>query len=516
MVVNNGENQLIHSLLARQIRKFLKDEHLEDASLIKFINAINDSYLNYERDKDLFEHASLLNEGEYNRINTRLKAEIEQRRQSFQKLIEAASSLEVPEGFDLPDFKEENVLELVDFLKKQIIYQKQIEEELIQAKIAAEAATRAKSEFLSIMSHEIRTPLNAILGIVYLLKQENIPQALAENINTLQFSANNLYVLINDLLDFSKIEAGKVELERSDFDFHNLLNQIQTSYQAKAAERNNIIRLQIDNKIPEILIGDSLRISQIITNLVSNAVKFTEKGRILIEASLVHQEGQMATIKISIKDNGIGISAEDQRKIFKQFSQATTSTTRRYGGTGLGLVICNGLLSLYSSSLELESELGVGSHFFFVISLPIGQKTVSSNKHTRRNTPVEMTLEGVKLLLVEDYVFNIKVAANFFKRWKIEFDVAENGLEAVKMSKEKYYDVILMDIQMPVMDGYEATTEIRKFNTEIPILALTASATIDDKYKSLEVQMDDYLTKPFNPKDLFQKIAKYSGREVDY
>jgi signal transduction histidine kinase/CheY-like chemotaxis protein len=501
----------LHPLLRRQIKKYLSVECLENPRVLEFIRASNDSYMNYERDKELFEHSAYLNEREYTEINERLKQEVVQRKQSFDKLVEATRSLEIPDGYDLPHFSADNLLGLVDFLKKQISHQKQIETELKLAKEAAESATKAKSEFLSVMSHEIRTPLNAILGLVYLMKQEPSPPAIAENLGTLQFAADNLHVLINDILDFSKIEAGKIELEIADFDFKHLVTNVGKSYVAKAEENGNSIDVQVDGDVPDVLEGDSLRLNQIISNLVSNAVKFTKNGVVTIRLKLESLQSDRATMRVSVEDTGIGIPESQHQRIFESFTQASSLTTRRFGGTGLGLVISRRLLQLYHSDIHLESSPGKGSKFFFTIRLKVGKPKVATPVVVKTGQVAD-PLEGVRLLLVEDYIVNVKIAVKFFERWKIDYDLAENGVIGVEKASKNKYDLILMDIQMPEMDGYTATRHIREFDPDIPIIALTASATQNDMDQSFAAGTNDYIPKPFNPNDLFGKIAKYAGR----
>lgn len=512
--VQTLELEQLHPLLRRQVKKYLSVEQMTDPAILKFIEASNDSYMNYERDKDLFEHAVLLNEREYALINKQLTEEVTLRKQAFEKLAEAIDTLDVPEGYSLPHFSADDMLGLVDFLKKQIAYQKQIETELIHAKETAESSTRAKSEFLSVMSHEIRTPLNAIVGLVYLMRQEEYPPNIAENLNTLQFATDNLYVLINDILDFSKIEAGKIELEQANFDLKKLISNIQKSYTAKAQENGNTIELNIDEAVPGLLVGDALRLSQIISNLVSNAVKFTQNGVVTIHLKLQQLQEDTASLMLAVEDTGIGIPKEQHQRIFDLFTQASSKTTRRYGGTGLGLVICRRLLQLYDTQIMLESEPGKGSTFFFSIHLKTARQQDPIPAVPPINHLPRYPLEGVKVLLVEDYFINIKVAVKFFERWKVHYDIAENGLIGVEKAAQNQYDLILMDIQMPEMDGYTATRKIRSFNPDIPIIAVTASATISDKTVSYEAGMNDFVLKPFNPMDLSAKIAHYAGREL--
>lgn len=508
--MNNTE---LHRLLTKQISKYLTDEYLQHERFQNFIKAINESYLNFERDKELFEHSSQLNEKEYADVNAKLKKEIKQRRLSVEKLIEAIYSLEVQEGLETKTLDSNNLLGLVDFLQIQIENRKQIEIELRKSKEAAEHATLAKSEFLSMMSHEIRTPLNAIVGLTYLMQQEEMSENMAENLKILQFSTDNLHVLINDILDFSKIEAGKVELERIAFDFKQLISNIKKANQVKAEEKGNKIRLMIDDDVPNIVIGDSLRLGQIISNLVSNAVKFTRNGSITVELACLRRLENRVTMEVSIADTGIGIALEKQALIFEKFTQENSATTRQFGGTGLGLVITKKLLELHGSEIQLESESGKGAKFFFTIELEIGSEL--KNKALEGSTELlnENTLKGVKVLLVEDYPINIKVATKFLERWQVELDVAENGLIATQKHEIGRYDIILMDIQMPIMDGYTAAEKIREIDKDIPIIALTASATFTNQDRAFTIGMTDYVTKPFNPKELFQKIAKYSFRD---
>jgi len=500
----------LHKLLAKQLSKHLSENYLDQERFQNFIKAVNDSYLNYERDKELFEHSAQINERDYAEINNKLKNEITQRRLSVEKLIDSIHSLEAKEGLESKSLDSYNLLGLVDFLQIQIENRKLIESELRNAKEIAERANQAKSEFLSMMSHEIRTPLNAIVGLTYLMQQEEISEVMAENLKILQFSTDNLHVLINDILDFSKIEAGKVELEKIPFDFKQLISNIKKSNQAKASEKGNMIKLMVDDDIPDVVVGDSLRIGQIISNLVSNAVKFTSNGNITIELSYLRKVENKVVVEVSVADTGIGIPPEKHAMIFEKFTQANSETTRQFGGTGLGLVITKKLLELHNSKILLESEAEKGSKFSFVIDLEIGTMLTKNKSDSSNILLNEHKLKGVKVLLVEDYAINVKIATKFLERWKLDVEVAENGQIAVETFEVGKYDIILMDIQMPVMDGYTATQQIRMIDTNIPIIALTASANFNNQDKAFEVGMNDYVTKPFNPNELFQKISKYT------
>lgn len=504
-------NSALHKLLNKQIKKHLSSEqYQQDEHLQEFILLVNATYATFEKEREFAESLATLNDKHFAEINQKLKEESSQRKQSIEKLIKTIRSLDTNRGLELPEEDTENLLDIVVFLQEQIKNKAIIEQELRLAKEMAEKANQAKSEFLSMMSHEIRTPLNAIVGLTYLMQQEECPPAFIDNLKTLQFSTDNLYFLINNILDFSKIEAGKVELESTPFDFKQLVSNIKRSNQVRSEEKGTQIRLMLDDDIPDSLVGDSLRISQILSNLVSNAVKFTSNGSISIETSLIAKTALDATLRISVADTGIGIPKDKQQVIFERFIQANSATTRKFGGTGLGLVITKKLLELHGSKIELESEEGKGAKFSFTLKLAIGE--AQNNINVLPEKVNEKTLDGVTVLLVEDYEVNIKVAGKFLTRWKIQYDVAENGLIALEKYAAKKYDVILMDLQMPEMDGYTATARIREQDTTIPIIALTASATLNNQDRAFEVGMTDYVTKPFNPKELFMKIAKYSGR----
>lgn len=398
-----------------------------------------------------------------------------------------------------------------------ITKERKSQESILWAKEQAEQAAIAKTQFLSTMSHEIRTPMNAVIGITHLLMQ-NAREDQAEYLKILKFSAENLLVLINDILDFNKIEAGKITFEEVDFSLKDLLINIRAALSQKAADKGIQLKLMMDDDLPEAVKGDSVRIGQILTNLVSNAVKFTDYGRVIISASILKKEADYTTITFEVKDTGIGIPQEKWDSIFDSFTQASSETTRKYGGTGLGLTITKRLLELQGSKIQLESAPGEGSIFYFDLRLK------NSSFHFKKRTEPDMTsqkhpsLKGLKLLIADDNRINIIVAQQFFKRWDIESDVAENGLLALQMVQQANYDLVLMDLQMPEMDGYEATRQIRALNDDkfnkIPIIALTASAMLDIKDKAFSVGMNDYISKPFNPDELYLKIAQNGHKEV--
>jgi len=383
-------------------------------------------------------------------------------------------------------------------------------EEINSLLINAEKSSHAKTEFLSVMSHEIRTPLNAIIGIAHLLKSDELPPSQAENLQTLNISAENLLCLINDILDFSKIEEGKIVLAEKNVDLRNLVNNIKMANRIRADQKGNVIKVLVDQDLPRYVIGDDIRLGQILNNLVSNAVKFTRNGTIAIEISANKITDENVEVYFSVTDTGIGIEKEKQSLIFDQFTQANTDITREFGGSGLGLAIIKRLLQLHKSEIHLHSDPGNGSKFYFTINYKRGKEEQGLIRPV--HGPNHEDLSGIKILLVEDVEFNVLVAEKMLSNWNAKVDVAENGLVAVGKVRERQYDIILMDLQMPVLDGYSATKHIREFNKDIPIIALTASASTDIQQKTKESGMDDYLSKPFKPNDLFDTIYKYISR----
>lgn len=383
---------------------------------------------------------------------------------------------------------------------------KKVELELVAAKEEALQLNRAKDMFISVMSHEIRTPLNAVIGMSHLLLEGNPLDSQKENLNVLKFSADNLLTLINDVLDFTKIETGNVDLEQADVNLRGMLQSITGSLQYKSNEKNIYLEAQIDPAVPETVIGDSTRLSQILLNLVSNAVKFTDEGGVKIELAVIDQTRKNVRIRFSVTDTGIGIASDKLVTVFESFKQADTSTTRKYGGTGLGLAISKRLIELHDSRINVDSEPGKGSTFWFTITF-----NKKDNKNNNTNN-VETGL-NISVLVVDDNQINRLLINKILTKWGATIDFAENGVQAVNKVETSKYDVVLMDIHMPEMGGLEATQIIRNkpepYFKQLPIIALTASMLTSQMGDIGNAGMNDYILKPFEPKILFEKLSRF-------
>lgn len=393
--------------------------------------------------------------------------------------------------------------------------QKKVELSLLRAKEKEMSANKAKGEFLSTMSHEIRTPLNAVIGTTHLLLLENPSSSQLENLNILKHASEHLLALVNDILDFNKIESGNIELEHIVFNFDNRLDSLLCTYGKLAAKKKIDFTINKQSGIPEFLVGDSTRLSQILTNLVSNAIKFTDEGEVALNVGLLSQSDEDVVLKFEVIDTGIGISECKQEKIFDVFSQASSNTTRKFGGTGLGLNICRKLLQMMNSDIKVRSELGVGSIFSFELTFELSEEENVRNNYVLKTSSSDNKLNGLSILVAEDHKVNILMIQKFLSRWDTVVDIAQNGKEALEKSRENKYDVILMDLQMPELNGFEASREIRKFNEEIPIIALSASSATLIEDELGHAGIDGHIGKPFNPNTLFDILKKvqYRGRK---
>jgi PAS domain S-box-containing protein len=397
-------------------------------------------------------------------------------------------------------------------IARDITKLKETQKELFLAKTRAEEALRAKSQFLSVMSHEIRTPMNSVIGLSHLLLEDNPREDQLENLRTLQFSAENLLGLINDILDFNKIDSGKIELETVVFEPAHLLNRIVHSYAYQIREKTLEIVMDISPDLPQYIVGDPVRIAQILNNLISNAVKFTKNGTVKISMSPVTRTDRTVLIHFEVSDTGIGIPESKLDTVFEAFTQASSDTTRKYGGTGLGLTIVKKLIQLFGSDIHVKSKPNQGTTFWFDLKFDIARQAKSEDQLTAG--PLK-NLNNVSLLVAEDNIVNQVLLRKYLIRWGVgNIQFAVNGEKAVEMYEEGDFDILLLDLQMPVMDGFDVSRRIRKMEQEksskrIPIIALTASSYSEVKEQIQEAGMDDYVSKPFVPANLYAKITKY-------
>jgi len=385
-----------------------------------------------------------------------------------------------------------------------LLYTKNKELEL--ARDAAVSAMEAKTNFLSTVTHELRTPLYAVTGLTHLLLEENPSEHQKEHLKSLKFSGEYLLNFINDILQINKIDADKLEPLSIEFKLHKVLTDVVDSLQQNANENNTKLILDYDPSIPKHLLGDPIKLSQVFMNLVGNALKFTKNGKVEVIAKLLSREDNQIKLYFEVRDNGIGISEEQQKNIFDSFEQGSIQINREYGGTGLGLTIVKSLLGLFGSTIYLESELEHGSSFFFEMDLKCDSKALEEVAFELN--PEEFQFKGLHILIVEDNKINQVITKKMLTKKEITCDIANNGNEAIDLAKANNYDAILMDIHMPGISGEEATRQIRKFNQEIPIIALTAISLDDSLDSFYEAGCNDVVTKPFKPEVFYQKIGE--------
>lgn len=397
---------------------------------------------------------------------------------------------------------------------------KEQNEKLYVANQLAQQSRIAKDQFLATMSHEIRTPLNAIIGFQQLLKETPLNPEQKEFVESIDFAGKNLLVIINDILDLSKIEAGKFEINQESLSIEQAINAVVDLVEFNAKEKHLQLIFNHDSSIPKTVIGDPARFNQILLNLVGNAVKFTEKGSVTITSKLISHKEDIVLCEFTVEDTGIGIPAEKQSLVFERFTQASADTTRKYGGTGLGLTIVKQLLTLQGGNISLKSEVGKGSTFTFYLPFGNAERIIGSDLDQNVSPQLEAGEERkIKILLAEDTPLNQLLVRKIVQKWAYDLDVANNGREALDLLNKNNYDIILMDIQMPEMDGYTATQAVRNMGDQvkknIPIIALTAHATNEEAQKCLHMGMNAYVTKPFNPVLLHKTILQLISRKTE-
>ena len=419
-----------------------------------------------------------------------------------------------PAELTITSFHNENEYYFNGFIR-DISVRKQKEEELVNTKKRAEQAAIAKSQFLSVMSHEIRTPLNAIIGFTELLSQNNPREDQMEDLKMLKFSGESLLNIINDILDFNKLESGKVQLSNVPFNLKELTQSLYQSFSYKAKEKKIFFDVEYDEQLPYVVKGDSLRLCQVLNNLISNAIKFTNEGSVKLKIELTESVKEELKVVFSVIDTGVGIEFGKQKKIFEEFIQADSDTTRIFGGTGLGLSISNKIAELMGSSINLDSTPGKGSTFYFTVIFgkSFEQQPLRLQEKSVRKTDV--CFKAKKILLAEDNSFNANIARRYINGWGAEMDLALDGQQAFEFALRKKYDLILMDVQMPVLDGFACTRAIRNHLPQVPIIAITAAPINEVKGEIISSGMNDYVSKPFKPNELFTKLEKYLKNRPD-
>lgn len=433
-------------------------------------------------------------------------ANVERERQSLQALLDARNK----------DFQDTNTaLRQLNMNLERLVEERT--REASQARDDALAASKTKSEFLAVMSHEIRTPMNAILGFTELLAKTPLTQHQDKYVRRIFVSGKSLLQIINDILDFSKIEAGKLHLEIIDFSIRDVFDQLREVFSSEAKTRNLALTFDVEALVPHRLEGDPLRFSQIVTNLVSNALKFTEQGHVKVTARLLDFKDNFSTVEILCEDTGIGIPESKIKRLFSPFTQADSSTTRRYGGTGLGLSICQSLCRMMGGDITIRSRAGVGSTFAFSVCLNTLEGETATSLARVEAQEETLDFSNKKVLLVEDNEINQELVVELLKDTGMAIDIANNGLEALEKVKLQPYDLVFMDIQMPFLDGFEVTRRIRKDigKKELPIIAMTANASNEDRENCIQSGMDDFVSKPIAPTSLFKVLSTWLNTTSD-
>ncbi len=571
-------NSEYHRLLRRQLKK-TNPELLENTAFVEFLDQVNDAYKSFDKDVLHIENILEQSSKELFATNTQLKHERDVTKVRLKNLVDNIggvifetdlsgnftflnSAWETYSGFTVKESLGKNYLDFlvsdavqsdidinktfgrnkryIKFIFKHFSEDKEKWFELRakafkeksgspagfvgsitdvttlkETEIELQRASAAKDEFLSTMSHEIRTPLNAVTGLTNILLMEEYLPEQVDHLKALKYSGEHLLGLINDLLDFSKIKSGKMHLVEKDFSLKQLLENLRADFSLRAEKRGVVFHIVKYGNVPNNIIGDELKLTQILKNLLSNALKFTEKGSISLHVKDCGIDRNKVRLQFMVIDTGIGISKQKQETIFESFMQANDDTSIKYGGTGLGLAISKKLLQLQQSDLDLQSEEGKGSCFSFKISYKVSNR-LNTFKPDMVKAPSAYEPLDINVLVAEDNKMNVLILRKFFQKWNINFKVAENGKEVLEYFEAKNFnfDLVFMDLQMPVLDGYKTTRVIRNMEDEnkstIPIIALTAFAQTDIKAKTKRYGMNGFMSKPFNPAELYSVLKSYS------
>jgi len=490
-----------HKLLERQVNKHLPTELQANPALQDFLITVNQSYLHIDDNRTLVERAMRLSSEELAVKNVQLLEDRERQKVLIESLKRAI--VEVSPNFEVADGEE--LLGISDILHEAIQERKIVEKELVEARLIAEKAVHDRQVLMANVSHELRTPIHAIAGMASLLMGTALTSSQQTYASAISSSAQGLFSIINDLLDISKIESGKFGLENLPFSFDELLKYVEQSSFFSAEEKG--LKLSVSREFPltEWHIGDSVRIRQVLINLISNAIKFTNSGNVSVLVKITDSGfGNVDDFLIEVKDTGIGIEPENVSKIFEQFTQEDNSVSRRFGGTGLGLSITKTLVEMMGGTIEVRSEKGAGSCFTVSFRLPRTTAETSVDKD-----PGEPNFKGVRVLVVENNELNRFLALSMLRSWDAEAISASGGIEALYKLRDNTFDIVLMDIQMPGMDGLTVTSELRKEGNMLPVIALSASAASEDKLQAFEAGVTDYLSKPFTPLQLGSCMLKH-------
>ena len=485
----------LHPLLKRQVKKHLDLQEEIPEHLYNFLKSINQSYLLYDSNRELVDRAMKLSGEELFEKNAKLFDEADRQRILINS-IKTAIQIISP-GQEIYD---DDILRIGEILTNTVNERKEFEKQLEESRQKAEESLETRKLFLANISHEIRTPISAISGMSGILADTEISETQKQYVNAIQSSSKSLMVIVNDILDMSKLESGKFSAEFIPFELRSILDPLYTTYLLKTDEKGIAFSVEYPNDMPQWLFGDPTRLGQILNNLISNAIKFTDTGKVTLKITF-EKKGKHNEFSFSVTDTGIGIDQENLKTIFEFFSQEDNTITRRFGGTGLGLAISKSIAELLGGEITVESEKNVGSTFKFRLNMP------EANVQLKNEAIDQSDLTGKNVLIVEDNELNRFLAVTILKKWNANIHIAVNGDEAVKAVSNLKIDIVLMDIQMPVMDGVAAAKAIRnELKSNIPIIALTANALESEKEKCWQAGMNDYITKPYNPEFLREKI----------